>query len=144
MISAVQFIPTNPLLMDSGANYIFFPKYDPNTMHSYNPLPPSDKNVKLPNNTSLPVVATARLGQFPILIVPNLSKPLISESFLTKHYDVLILRYNTIAYIIDAHKAKLATLQNPIDYIIAQAYIADDGLYYLTNLYDLKIGRAHV
>ena len=29
---------------------------------------------------------------------------------LTKHYDVLILRYNTITYIIDAHKAKLTNL----------------------------------
>ena len=46
--------------------------------------------------------------------------------------------YVTITtYIIDAHKAKLANLLNPIDYIIAQAHIADDGLYYLTNLYDL-------
>ena len=137
MISAVQFLPTNHLLMDSGANYIFFPKYDPNTMHSYTPQSPSDKTVKLPNNTSLPIIASAKLGIFPILIVKNLTKPLISESFLTKNYDILIIRYDKTTYIIDAHKAKLANLLNPIDYIIAQAHIADDGLYYLTNLYDL-------
>ena len=127
--------------MDSGANYIFFPIYDPHLMHSFIPLNKTNSkfpnSVQLPNKTHLPIQGTAYLGIFPILIIPNLSKPLISEIFLITHYDILIIKYNTTTYIIDAAKAKTCTTENPTDYVIAQANLSNDGLHYITNIYDL-------
>ena len=110
-------------------------------MHTYTPLNKSNSkflsSVQLPNKTHLPILGTAFLGIFPILIIPQLTKPLISEIFLITHYDILIIKYDTTTYIIDAARAKICTNTNPTDYIIAQANLSHDGLHYINNIYDL-------
>jgi hypothetical protein len=135
MLSASALIPPTNLMLDSGANKIFFPSYHSNHMTNYIPNKSSD-SVTVANGQKLHISGSALLGSFPILIVPGLLKPLISESFLTTHFDILIIRYQNQTWLIDAHKARDTNI-NSTDYIIATADLADDGLYYVSNILDL-------
>jgi hypothetical protein len=121
-------------MLDSGANKIFFPSYHSNHMSDYIPNKSHD-SVTVANGQKLHISGSALLGSFPILIVPGLLKPLISESFLTTHFDILIVRYQESTWLIDAQKAKDTNI-NPTDYIIAKADLEDDGLYYISNILD--------
>ena len=105
MLSASALIPSTHLMLDSGANKIFFPSYHSNHMTNYIPNKSRD-SVTVANGQKLHISGSALLGSFPILIVPGLLKPLISESFLTTHFDILIIRYQNQTWLIDAQKAK--------------------------------------
>jgi hypothetical protein len=121
-------------ILDSGANRMFFPHFNPLYMSNYTPSSTLG-SVKVANSAYLPIIATANLGVFTVSIVPGLSKPLISESYLTTHFFILIIRYENVTWILDSVKAA-ATI--PKDYILAKATMdSDDGLFYLDNIFDL-------
>jgi hypothetical protein len=121
-------------ILDSGANKLFFPSFNPLYMSHYTPSTTLG-SVRVANKAYLPIIATATLGVFTVSIVPGLSKPLISESFLTNNYFILIIRYHNTTWILDSVKAAKLV---PKDYIIAKATMdSDDGLFYLDNIHDL-------
>ena len=121
-------------ILDSGANRLFFPNFNPLYMSCYTSSTTLG-SVKVANSAYLPIVATAKLGVFTVSIVPGLNKPLISESYLTTNFFILIIRYDNITWILDSIKAQSI---DPKDYIIAKATLdSDDGLFYLDNIYDL-------
>jgi hypothetical protein len=113
---------------------MFFPTFNPLYMTNYTPSSTLG-SVKVANSAYLPIIATATLGAFTVSIVPHLNKPLISESYLTRHFFILIIRYKDTTWILDSVKANETI---PKDYIIAKATIdSDDGLFYLDNILDL-------
>jgi hypothetical protein len=135
MLSASALI-TSDTMLDSGANHIFFPSYHSHYMSQFKPNNNNDR-VTVANGQTLAITGSAFLGPFHILIAPGLHKPLISESYLTTRFDILIVRYDEITWLIDAFKARNYRNTDPTDYVIARANIEDDGLYYITNILDL-------
>jgi len=124
-------------ILDSGANNIFFPFYDSQYMKNYQSLPPSHY-LKTASKHKLPIVGKATLGPFQVYIVPGLHSPLISESYLVKNFNIIIIRYNTSTWILDSIKANNChTNTDSTDYIIAKADLSNDGLYRMNNIFDL-------
>ena len=133
LTSATNQYTTTPIL-DSGANNIFFPMYDSHYMSNYESF--SDPiYLYTASKQPLRISGQAYLGPFKAYIVPHLSQPLISESYLVKNFKIMIIRIKNHTFILDSHKILNAI--NPKDTIIASAYLSDDGLYHLTNLLDL-------
>ena len=135
MLSASALV-TSDTMLDSGANHIFFPSYHSHYMSQFKPNNNNDR-VTVANGQTLAITGSAFLGPFHILIAPGLHKPLISESYLTTRFDILIVRYDESTWLIDAFKARTHRKTDPTDYVIARANIEDDGLYYITNILDL-------
>ena len=114
---------------------MFFPCFDSMYMCNYVSLSDSTLLLHSASNHTLLINAYASLGPFKVYIVPKLKTPLISESYLTTNFHILIIRYNTTTWILDSIKYKSS--KNLTDYVIAKADLSDDGLYRLTNLMDL-------
>ena len=123
-------------MLDSGANHIFFPSYHSHYMSQFKPNNNNDR-VTVANGQTLAITGSAFLGPYHILIAPGFHKPLISESYLTTRFDILIVRYDESTWLIDAFKARTHRKTDPTDYVIARANIEDDDLYYITNILDL-------
>ena len=86
----------------------------------------------------LQIKGQANLGPFQIYIVPGLHAPLISESYLVKNFNIIILRYHNTSWIVDSIKASTSNSNtNLTDYIIAKADLSNDGLYRMNNIFDL-------
>ena len=103
MLSASALITSDTVMLDSGANHIFFPSYHLNYMSKFIPNTNNDR-VTVANGQTLAITGSALLGPFHILIAPGLHKPLISESYLTTHFDIIIVRYDETTWLIDACK----------------------------------------
>ena len=114
---------------------MFFPSFDSIYMCNYISLSNDNLLLHSASNHTMIISAYASLGPFKVYIVPTLKQPLISESYLTTNFHILIVRYNTTTWIIDSIKYKSNT--NSTDYIIAKADLSNDGLYRLINLMDL-------
>jgi hypothetical protein len=61
-------------ILDSGANRLFFPNFNPLYMSCYTSSTTLG-SVKVANSAYLPIVATAKLGVFTVSIVPELLHP---------------------------------------------------------------------
>ena len=92
--------------LDSGANNMFFPCFDSMYMCNYVSLSDSTLLLHSASNHTLLINAYASLGPFKVYIVPKLKTPLISESYLTTNFHILIIRYNTTTWILDSIKYK--------------------------------------
>ena len=124
-------------ILDSGANNIFFPFYDSQYMKNFLSLP-NTNFLQTASKHKLQIIGQATLGPFTVYIVPGLHSPLISESYLVKNFNIIIIRYNTTTWILDSIKASNChTNTDSTDYIIAKADLSNDGLYRMTNIFDL-------
>ena len=108
--------------------------YDSHHMTKFKPFADS-MYLYTASKEALPISGQAYLGPFKTYIVPKLTQPLISESYLVKNFKIMIIRITNHTFILDTNK--LSNTIDPKDTIIASAYLSDDGLYHLTNLLDL-------
>jgi len=90
----------------------------------------NDQYLTIANDLKLRITASASVGSCNFSIVPELSKPLISESYLTKNYSVFTIHFEDRLYIY--HKYIDSTSR-----LIATATSRNDGLYAMDNLSDL-------
>ena len=119
--------PSN-VIVDGGASNIYWPKYDSTFMHELTPC--IDKYLTIANDQKLMITGIANVHDCRFSIVPELSKPLISESYLTKNYRIMTIHFEDRLYIYHHNKDSTSRL-------IATATSRDDGLYVLDNLSDL-------
>ena len=103
MLSASALITSDAVMLGSGANHIFFPSYHSHYLSKFIPNTNNDR-VTVANGQTLAITGSALLGPFHILIAPGLHKPLISESYITTHFDIIIVRYDETTWLIDACK----------------------------------------
>ena len=83
--------------------------YDSHHMTKFKPFADS-MYLYTASKEALPISGQAYLGPFKTYIVPKLTQPLISESYLVKNFKIMIIRITNHTFILDTNK-----LSNTID-----------------------------
>ncbi len=86
-----------------------------------------DLYLTIANSQKIRKTGIAKVGTCQFSIVPELSKPLISESFLTKNFRLYTIHFEDRLFIYHYNTDSTTRL-------IATATSRDDGLYVLDNL----------